>query len=184
MTTREKINRAVFEVLLSKRERGEYRIELIDGEISETMPTQLHGWIMAILSAALFNFLRLRPIGWVLVEARYGLPEDDAHDLIPDLSFVRKERGPLVEKGPAPYMPDLAVEVQSPDDNPRVMAEKAAYYLAHGSRMVWLIYPSLQTVEVLTAGKRQRLTLKDALTGGDMLPGFSLPLQELFAPAL
>lgn len=180
MTTREKINRAEFEAFLALPENRERLFELVEGEIVEKMPTQLHAWIAAVLTQALMNFLRVNPIGWILIEARYGLPDDKENDLIPDLSFVRKERGPLVERGAAPYMPDLAVEVQSPDDSLLKMADKAAYYLARGTRMVWLIYTHKQIVEVLTPDARELLNIDETLTGGDVLPGFSLPLRELF----
>ncbi len=78
-------------------------------------------------------------------------------------------------------MPDLAVEVQSPDQSDKFMVDKAAYYLANGVRMVWLIYPEKRLVEVLTPDARYLLNDADALDGGDVLPGFSLPIGEIFA---
>jgi len=156
------------------------RLELIHGEIVEKMPTQLHAYIVHMLSGFLFVFLRQNPLGYALVEARYGLPDDQDNQRIPDFSFVSREKGPLVTSGPAPYMPDLAVEVQSPGQSDRLMADKAAYYLAHGSRMVWLVYPDKQLVEVLTADDRHLLTEGDSIDGGDVLPGFSLQVRDLF----
>lgn len=130
-------------------EHPDLRLELIDGEIVEKMPTQLHASIAAMIAHTLIGFLQQNPIGYALVEARYGLPDDAHNDRIPEVSFVSKEHGPLVETGPAPYMPDLAVEVQSPGQSDRLMSDKAAYYLANGSRMVWLVYPDRRLVEVL-----------------------------------
>jgi Uma2 family endonuclease len=77
-------------------------------------------------------------------------------------------------------MPDLAVEVQSPGQTDKLMADKAAYYLANGTRMVWLVYPGKQLVEVLTQADRQLLPIDDTLTGEPLLPGFTLPVRELF----
>ncbi len=156
------------------------RIELINGEIFEKMPTQLHAFIVHMLSGFLFVFLQKNPIGYALVEARYGLPDDQENDRIPDLSFINKEKGPLIETGPAPYMPDLAVEVQSPGQSDRFMVDKATYYLAHGSRMVWLVYPDKRLVEILTPDDRWLLTERDHIEGGDVLPGFSLRVKDLF----
>ena len=162
-------------------EHSEQLFELINGKIVKKMPTQLHAFIIAVLTAALMNYLRQNPIGRALVEARYSLPDDKLNDRIPDLSFITHEKGALVRKGAAQYMPDLAVEVQSPDQSDKLMTDKAAYYLANGTRMVWLIYPEKRIVEVLTPDDRQLLNDENILSGGDVLPNFSLPVREIFA---
>lgn len=77
-------------------------------------------------------------------------------------------------------MPDLAVEVKSPDDSLRALRDKARYYLANGCRLVWLVLPDKQIIEVYTADK-QPLTEADTLTGGEVLPGFALPVRQVFA---
>jgi Uma2 family endonuclease len=156
------------------------RLELINGEIVEKMPTQLHAFIVHMLSGFLFIFLQNNPIGYALVEARYSLPDDDENDRIPDLSFISKAKGALIETGPAPYMPDLAVEVQSPGQSDRLMADKAVYYLAQGSRIVWLVYPDRRLVEILTPDDRELLTESDQIESGEVLPGFSLLVKDIF----
>jgi len=77
-------------------------------------------------------------------------------------------------------MPDLCVEIQSPDDSLKLMREKADFYLANGSRLVWLVYPSKQLIEVWTATEQAILKLEDTLTGGDVLPGFAVPVKRFF----
>ncbi len=77
-------------------------------------------------------------------------------------------------------MPDLAVEVQSPGQNDKLMVDKARYYLDNGTRMVWLIYPEKNLVEVLTADDRQLLTPPQMLSGGDVLPDFAFDISKLF----
>jgi Uma2 family endonuclease len=179
LIAREKIDAAAFEAFIARPENQGRRFERLFGEIVEKMPTQLHGYIIQMLSGLLFVFLRQHPLGYALVEARYQ-PPDDAGDLIPDLSFVAHGHGPLVRQGAAPYLPDLAVEVQSEGQSERFMLDKALLYLAGGARMVWLIYPAREIVEVLTATERQLLTREDRLTGGDVLPGFSVAVRDLF----
>lgn len=169
-----------YERLISLPENAERRFELIDGEMIEKMPTQLHALIVHLLNGFLFVFVREHPIGWVLPEARYALPDDPDNTVIPDLSFVVSEGKTLIEEGAAPYMPDLAIEVQSPGQSDKFMADKARYYLTHGSKMVWLVYPKKQIVEVLTADDRRLLTPGDTLSGGDLLPGFTLPVVDIF----
>jgi hypothetical protein len=62
------------------------------------------------------------------------------------------------------------------------MRETAAYYLANGARMVWLVYPEQRLVEVYHADADiQILTENDAIEGGALLPGFILPVVEVFA---
>jgi len=74
------------------------------------------------------------------------------------------------------------VEVQSPGQSDRFMADKAAYYLEHGARMVWLIYPDRRLVEVLTQQDRHLLTESGIISGGDVLPDFSVAVKDLFPP--
>lgn len=172
---------AAFEAFIAQPENLDRRFELIFGEIIEKMPTVLHGYIIHMLSGFFFVFLRQHPIGTAIVEGRYSLPNDDQNHLIPDLSFITTDRE-IVEIGAAPYMPDLAVEVQSDGQSDRFMLDKALLYLQNGTRMVWLIYSKRRIIEMLTAKDRQLLTIDDTLTGGDVLPGFEVAIRELFPP--
>jgi Uma2 family endonuclease len=79
-------------------------------------------------------------------------------------------------------MPDVVVEVKSPDDTYASMRERAAYYLEHGARLVWLIYPAKSLVEVYRQGADSDiLTRADTLQGEAVLPGFAPSVQEIFA---
>ncbi len=169
---------AEFEAFIRQEPDGEKRFELINGEIVEKMVTQEHGYIAGLLITALNVYLGQNQIGRAFVEARYKLPQDDANSRIPDLSYVTLDK-PLIRHGAAPYMPDLAIEIQSPDDRPKELREKARYYLANGSKLVWLIYPELQLIETYSATDEQILTAKDTLDGGDMLPGFAIVIADL-----
>lgn len=180
MTTRAKMTIVQFDAFAAQPKNANRRFELIFGEIVEKMPTQLRVYIIQMISGFLFVFLRQNPLGYALIEARYHLPGDEENDLIPDLSFVTKAHGTLARSGPAPYMPDLAVEAPSEGQNDKFMFDKAQLYLAHGTRMVWIIYPTRQLVEVLIPTDRQLLTISDVLTGGDVLPGFSVSVRDIF----
>lgn len=166
-----------YEALLARY--PDRRLELIDGQVIENMPTLWHGIIIHLISGFLFVYLRDNPIGHVSIEGRYGLPDDEHNVRMPDLSFFRHETGDIVERGPAPFMPDLAVEVQSPGQSDRLMSAKAAYYLARGVHMVWLVYPDRRLVEVLTPEHRQLLTAEGTLSGGAVLPGFSVAVADI-----
>jgi Uma2 family endonuclease len=115
---------------------------------------------------------------------------DDAGDtgLVPDVAFVRAERVPLrtsPEYAKAWHLaPDLVAEVVSPNQFHPEMAAKARLYLAAGVRLVWVVWPKHQQVDVWRQGADHPvgiLKIGDNLDGLDVLPGFSYPLADLFA---
>lgn len=175
-----------FEQFISLPENADRRFELIDGEIVENVPTEEHGVIVSIISGEIYAFLKKNPIGRVAVEARYRNPEDRHNSRIPDVAFTSAERAlPVTRKGAVPQMPDLAVEIKSPDDSVKLLRAKAAYYLANGARMVWVIFPELRLVEVYQPDADVLLLIdselrQDTLDGAEVLPGFLLPLQDIF----
>jgi Uma2 family endonuclease len=169
-----------FEKFVNDAENAYRLFELIDGEIVEKMPTREHGVAAGNIVTDLNIFLRQNPIGRAAVEARHRPPDDQYNDRLPDVSFVSDMNRPVERVGAALYMPDLVVEIQSPTDSLRKMLKRAEFYLANGTRMVWLVYLAKRLVEVLTADDRQLLTEDDILTGGDVLPGFSMPVRDIF----
>jgi Uma2 family endonuclease len=112
----------------------------------------------------------------------YRLPGGNLR--MPDLSFVARSRLP---GGRAPigflYMaPDLAVEVLSPDDQPRLVADKVLEYLAVGVRLVWVIDPESGRGTVHRAdGTTLEVDASGTLDGEGVLPGFGCPLAELLS---
>jgi Uma2 family endonuclease len=79
-------------------------------------------------------------------------------------------------------VPDLAVEVLSEGNTPREMEQKLQEYFTAGVRLVWYVDPVRQEVHVYTApDQRKVLTADHTLHGGEVLPGFTLPLRQLFA---
>jgi Uma2 family endonuclease len=139
------------------------------------------GIILGRLGAEVVNYLKANPIGYAMFRASYSLNGTDLPEDIIPLSFVTKDKVPLVSKGAAPYMPDLAAEVQDEDQNDKFMLDRGKYYLANGSRTVWLVYTEKQIVEILTPDARFLLSIEGIISGGDVLPGFSLPVRDLFS---
>lgn len=172
-----------FEDFIALPENHNKLLELIHGVIVEKMPTEEHGIIAATIARLLGNYVAPRKLGRVGVEVRHGKPTDKYNDRLPDVSF-RRGNDPVVKKGAVPQMPDLAVEIQSPDDKVRDMREKAHYYLQNGSKLVWLVYPENKTIEVCTLNSNNELTMKtatieDTLDGGDLLSEFTASVQEI-----
>jgi Uma2 family endonuclease len=171
---------AEFEQLLTQPENRDRLLELINGEIIEKMPTEEHGEITLIIGGALRTYVITHKLGRVGVEVRHRMPTDDANSRLPDISFIAGNR-PRVTEGSVPQMPDLAVEIKSPDDSLKALREKAHYYLLNGTRMVWIIEPAKRFVVFLTPDEDEILMEGETLTGGDVLPGFELPVSDIFA---
>ena len=170
-----------FEAFLKLPENDDRLFELIDGEIVEKMTTEQHGVIAALFATFINIFLFANPIGRVAVEARHqpANAKDKRNNRLPDVSFVTNEH-PLTTRGTALYIPELCIEIQSPDDSAKKMANKAAFYLENGAKMVWLVYPSKLLVEMLTLDSRELLGIEDTIGGGDVLPGFTLAVKQVF----
>lgn len=164
----------------------EYRYELVEGELqmmSPASPTQ--GRYAALIVAALVDFVEERDLGEVYVaEPGFALEPDPKGTVrAPDVAFVAKERIPPPEqaRGFWPLAPDLAVEIISPFETAYGVETKVAEYLRAGVRLVWLVYSETQVVVEFAASRQvRRLTKGDALDGGAVIPGFTMPLARLF----
>lgn len=165
---------------IQQPENADRLLELIDGEIIEKVPTEEHGIIVGNILSPLRAFAKQHKLGRVTTEGLHKLPDDDQNAVLPDVSFRRNLSSPPVRRGAVPAMPDLAVEIQSPSQSEAFMVEKANYYLANGTRMVWLVFPTKRVVEVHRPGQIEIFTEADTLDGGDVLPGFILPVRDIF----
>jgi Uma2 family endonuclease len=162
---------------------GGYRTELLRGRlVREPQPGGEHGVLAAELLARLGAHVRQRRLGRALVATGFQLPGEPHSVLGPDVAFVATARLPArTPVGFWQLAPDLAVEVRSPHDRwPDVLA-KAHLYLESGTRCVWVVEPRRRRVHVFTTGAAPRvLSESDTLEDDDLVPGFSLPLAELF----
>jgi Uma2 family endonuclease len=103
----------------------------------------------------------------------------------PDVAFVAYSRWPKSKPIPSTnawdVLPDLCVEVISPNDLADEIETKISEYFEAGVRLVWVVYPRQERFYVYdSASQVRRLTRADTLDGGSVLPGFQLPLAELF----
>jgi len=95
--------------------------------------------------------------------------------------MLRERVESLRSKGFARGVPDLAVEIFSPSDNVRQLMRKVKQYFAAGCHTVWIVYPERREINVLEASGADRLlTVEDTIDAPDLLPGFSVPVAELF----
>lgn len=102
---------------------------------------------------------------------------------MPDVAFISWDRLPdrVVPKKYFPVPPDLAVEVVSPSDGPRDVAQKMERYRRAGVPLVWWVYPDTRTVTVYRQGQLvAEVGEGDELEGGDVLPEFRLAVADIF----
>lgn len=164
---------------------SDQRVELVDGEVVEMPPSgPEHGALDSDLHFPLKRFVKERGLGKLFINTGFIL--NPARDLVrgPDQAFVSQEK---LEKTPPPsrgfwkVVPDLVIEIVSPDDRAQDLADKVADYLEAGVRITWVVYPRRQQVYVHRPGERvEVLGPEGTLEGGDVLPGFQLPLAELW----
>ncbi len=158
--------------------------ELIDGVLVEKAMGYAESMLASYLIVLLDGYVRPRNLG--LVTAPDGTIRLWAGRVrIPDVAFFSWDRMPERRRPQEPIptlAPDLAVEVLSPSNTTQEMRHKRDDYFAAGVRLVWEVDPHARTCCVYTAPTLvATLAEADTLDGGDVLPGFRLPLRDLFA---
>ncbi len=161
------------------------RCELLRGELVMMSPAgSEHGMIAAAIAAILREYVKSHRLGVVLgAETGFKIASDPDTVRAPDVAFIRTERiGGGLPKGFFPGAPDLAVEVLSPNDRAGEVFEKVQNWMDAGCIAVWVVDPKTQSVTVYDAGRKATiLQSTDSLEGGDLLPGFSIPVAEFFS---
>jgi Uma2 family endonuclease len=157
--------------------------ELVDGILVQKTAGLRESIITGNILTILNNFVKPRGLG--LVAGADGTIQLDINLVrIPDVSFFSLERlpGGEIPDEPIPLLvPDLAVEVISRSNTPKEMGEKLKEYFEKGVRLVWYVRPKSRVVDVYTAPDHfTRLTASKRFDGGDVLPGFSVQVGELF----
>lgn len=159
--------------------------ELVRGKVV-TMPGPdwEHGEVQVNIATLIKLYLRENPIGRVATES--GAVTEKKPDTVrgPGVSYYSKERLPLDMRvvGYHVEVPDLCVEVMSPSNSLKQLKAKAKEYLFAGVQLVWLVDPEAKTVTIITEPLESRTLEPDAvLDGGDILPGFSCKVSDLFA---
>ena len=167
--------------LYSKGVKG----ELIRGVFHRTVPTNGdHGDVVIRFGMWLGNHVIASKLGRVFgSDAGVTLERDPDTVREPDVGFISAERMPLDVRASGYFdaVPELVVEVASPSDTPAAVQEKAAMWLSFGVMIVWVAHPDDRTVDVYRSEEPVvRLTEDDVLDGDPVLPGFTLPVREVF----
>ncbi|MEZ4864653.1 MAG: Uma2 family endonuclease [Caldilineaceae bacterium] len=158
--------------------------DLIRGEIVERMPTgHLHGDIEFTIGFFLKSYLRKHKLGKLFggeTGVYTGRNPDTVRGVdVAYMSYARYER--VQSTSYLDIAPELIVKIMSPQDTWTEVQEKLVEYFAIDVKVVWVVDPKLKQIHVFHALEEIHiLRLEDDLTCEDLLPGFSVPLTEIF----
>ena len=161
------------------------RYELSEGELIVTPSASLfHNELRDELNSRMRAFVKSRNLGRVTSETDMKLIGEVVRR--PDVAFIRAHRLQSidVDQSPLPVSPDLAVEIVSKNDRADDLLVKVSQYLEAGAQAVWLMYPNKRLAYRYAPGQPAP-EVRTAAAGGqfeepELLPGFSLPLAEVF----
>jgi Uma2 family endonuclease len=160
--------------------------ELLDGVLIEMSPPGAeHGGVMSNVSYALQAHVRANALGTILDgDPGIFLRHNPDRVRAPDVCFIARERMPASEipRGYLDLVPDLIVEIISPNDTAAEVEQKVEEWLREGARLVWAVYPDTRSVVAYHGLASVRIfTENETLAGEDVLPGFAVPVAEFFS---
>jgi Uma2 family endonuclease len=169
-----------FDAWVLQPEQAEKSYEFIAGEIVEKMVSNQKSSQTAYkIGIFIGMYLLQHELGRLTGEQGGYMINGERY--MPDIGYMSYARQPIDnEDAYNPLAPDLAVEVVSPTDIAREMRVKVGNYLAAGT-VVWVVSPDDEQIEIYIPGQPVRiLGIEETLEGGDVLPGFSIPLRTVF----
>jgi Uma2 family endonuclease len=182
MTTAERLTLEQFLTRPDTEPASEYMCGEV---IQKPMPGLPHSLIQKFLLFVLEPFLLASRLGVTFAELRcvFG-PGGGERAPVPDVSFIAMARLPVGDTRAVGHFsgaPDLAIEILSPGQHMGRFTEKIVFYLRFGVRLVWIIDTEAETVTTVTpAGQGHTLARGEVLDGGDVLPGFTLQVDQIF----
>jgi Uma2 family endonuclease len=167
-------------------EKPGIRYELVAGELSEVPGASLmHAFLAKHVVRLMDSVVEAHDLGVVVGDgAAFLLRRHPDLLRIPDAAFVSWDRLPdrKLPGGFVYLVPDVAVEIVSPNDRADEINEKVHEYLDAGTRLVWILWPRRRMVSVHEPDRDVReLDVDDYLDGGDVLPGFRILVADIFA---
>jgi Uma2 family endonuclease len=160
--------------------------EVVNGTYVELPPMSTRAVMLAsILDQTLGAFVKAKQLGRVAVEMLFGLDPGSKLRRRPDVAFVSYGRWAkgrtLPDTDPWPVVPELAIEVVSPNDLAEELRKKVQEYFQAGVQLVWVVYPKLALVDVYESVNLVRVRgITEELDGGTVLPDLRLPVATLF----
>ncbi len=181
---KQSITVAAFEAFAGRPENQDKTFEWINGEIIEVPSNPYVSKIAGNISGEIYIYLKSNDLGHLTGEAGGYIVGGERY--APDVAFISYERQPrLPNQGYNPNPPELVVEVISDPDNAeeqRTLRLKLSSYLA-SQVVVWIVNPKTRRVEIHRHGEpASEFDESGVLTVEDILPGFKLPVKDIFPP--
>lgn len=177
MVAQARITVEEFEAFVALPENADRHFELIYGEIIEIPPGRTrYSELAHMIAVAVRLFCREHGLS-CHTSGEAGTYAIDGHRIAPDFAY---KPTPMSEQYPDPEPPLWAVEIISPTDKAAAIRNKRQIYLKAGI-LLWEVYWQSQSVDIYAPGHEVRVCgLEDMLDAGEVLPGFTLPVSELF----
>ncbi len=166
-----------------------HHYEIVNGDLIEMGNSgALHGYVCSTLMILLGSYIRTHQLG-AMFDSSTAFTMKSGNKRSPDLSFFAKARLQStlqnIKELPLGFLkgaPDLAVEVLSPGHTVEEMHDKLVEYFENGTRLAWIIHPNEHYILVYRSAQEPDRLLKtiDALDGEEVIPGFTLPVADLF----
>ncbi|NJN88142.1 MAG: Uma2 family endonuclease [Leptolyngbyaceae cyanobacterium SL_7_1] len=162
-----------------------HRYEIVNGDLIDMGNSgALHGNIAIVLSSALFGVVSAQKLG-ALFDSSTAFKMKSGNKRSPDISFFAKERLQGMTELPTGFLegaPDLAIEILSPGNTVEEIDDKITEYFENGARLVWVISPTQHYVLIYRCAQEPDRLLKsaDSLDGEEVIPGFTVPVANLF----
>ena len=169
-----------FDEFVTLPENADKRFELIAGDIIEVVSNNLSSEIAMLIGALITVYARQNNLGRVTgADGGYMIGEDR---YIPDVAYISYTKQPESSRAAYnPNPPDLVVEVLSPGNSADDISTKVVNYMRAGV-VVWLINPETQIATIYTTpdARPEKLEINGTIKGGEVLPGFELPMKDIF----
>lgn len=159
--------------------------EIVNDQYRELAPmSALASKVATLLVARMSGFVETHRLGSAVIETLFILDRARNTRRRPDVAFVSADRWPVSVPPPDEdwnVVPDLAIEVISPNNRYQEIDEKIWDYFVHGVRQVWIVVPTSRRITVYFSESEARIwRVGETLDVGEILPGFQLPLADIF----
>ena len=160
--------------------------ELVDGQLVEKAMWAETQWLVSSIAERVGSYIRGHRLGRTFNEAKFSLPHSGNLRIpaVAYVSFARWSSSKRLPHGPHwEVAPDLAIDVVGPIDNATYLMTKIGDYLRAGCKAVWVVWPDAEQIHVYSSPTSVKICgITEILEGDPVVPGFRLPLIELFPP--
>lgn len=167
-----------FQEFVSRPENSDRLFELINGEIVEKMPGRTRNSELSLVIASLVRpFCKSRGLP-CHISGEAGAYDIQGSVVAPDFAF---KRTPTSGEYPDPVPPEWVIEIISPSDKAPDIRKKRKIYL-QADILYWETYPESESIDIYAPGQPVRsVEIDEMLDVGDLIPGFSISVKEIFA---